>query len=180
MQIRALSLTIVFSVVHFACSSSQTVSKQESESLQIQAGNHFYLLNTFEGYYIQDRDIRDSVKIETHFTPEEQLRVLYVVDSVDFWSLKDSDFVPKYITIKPKSFAVRQASYADPFTIHLRTSSKENTIVRRGGWAEDPPPDNAIEIKNAKERFDAVYMTIFSILRKKTEYEFLPYPAFRM
>jgi hypothetical protein len=165
-------------LMQIGCSSSSTTSK-EKEWLKIEFGDSWFLLNTFEGVYIQDwRHSAKSVRIPLHFTKEEQLRVLEVADSVDFWSLRDSNFIPKYIKVKPAG-VMGTMPRPSPYKIHLKTMAKENSIIQEKD-GHFPDPDNAKEIENANSRFNKVMEVILYFLESKEEYKKLPPGPLRM
>jgi hypothetical protein len=177
MRIRILTYTITVIFLHFGCS-HESFTKEEKVILQIESGNDWRLINTFRGIYIQDRDEPGSITIHLEFTEREQLKILNVADSVDFWSLRDSDFIPTLNLEKKEMYRFRRLMSGESF-LHLKAEGKENALRRRYYIMPDESQKLA-QIEKKIKRLDALEATISHILESKPEYKKLPHPLGRL
>lgn len=80
-------LVVVFLVLNSpGCSSS--LKMEVVPLVQVEMGNAWYKLNTFDGRYIQDADSPESVDtIQFQFTKQEQELIIKLADSLNFWGI---------------------------------------------------------------------------------------------
>src|SRR5579872_5512068 len=118
---RNLSIILVAVFSCWSGYSSAQVSNPPLIQVEMKA-EHGEYLNTFDSIYVPDEFYFDSKPLRIYFTEEEQKRIIYLADSVNFWDLPDN-LMQKGDTI------VLITDCPCPCSTRIKTNQKDNTVT---------------------------------------------------